>query len=822
MRKIRVVPSLVVALGVMAMAPFCLEAKRPEHHVVGNVRVVPIDAESQWNQESLERLDHESGTIISVSESYTDDSSRLRQRVLYDTQRQAMATILEGKAFDLDALNWQRIQPHPADSELDQAVDYILQHGNLEMPDLEFWLGDDGVEVYPAMPPIHVDEFGTRHINVSIYDPATEYFEIISVLLDAENSMIVRHPDGAPDRAKYRGSGICGVSAVSCNVSNNTGPGRVYVEWPEENPIWKFEVIRPRSSSGVYGSGIELVNVHYQDRLVMARGHMPFLNVEYEGNQCGPFRDWLNSEQCFESGGEQPINGFYFPTEEAPATICQTSNDSGNARGVAIYDGGDSLTLMSELQAGWYRYGMYWTLYADGRIEPKLDFGSTINSCVCVPRWHHGYWRFEWAIDGIADIPNTGFTEVERFDLTTESWEPVTVEQSFIRQPNNLPAQRWRFRNPQSQTSWTLTPDELDHSAVDDEFAVGDEWVLALNSGELDDDRGLSHGTAMISLERFVNNEPIGEAKRTVFWYRVGSFRTGDDGQKCAGSGPVIQLENIGGPVPTPPPTPTPAPPPNFSIAADIPTPLTIPDNDPTGLTSQIVVEESGLIANLEIFVQINHTWVGDLSFSLTHERTGKMIELANPSSNCNGDNIVVTLSDFAEQAVATACQSSANPAISGTFRPNQPLGTFFDDDILGTWSLNIRDSAGGDIGTLVAWGMDATLYQAPPPTPQAWQVNPVLHVQVASPFILESGKPASYLYQWESENLDITVTNGPTPSLEDMIYHNQDGVSLQAGDRWTITITPMDGDKPIGEPKVGIFQIGHDNTMIFEGWLLN
>ena len=52
------------------------------------------------------------------------------------------------------------------------------------------------------------------------------------------------------------------------------------MSWPDVNPVWQFCWLRPQDSGGA-GSGLEIRDVYYNGHLVMKRGHVPILNVEY-------------------------------------------------------------------------------------------------------------------------------------------------------------------------------------------------------------------------------------------------------------------------------------------------------------------------------------------------------------------------------------------------------------------------------------------------------------------------------------------------------------------------------------------------------------
>ena len=68
----------------------------------------------------------------------------------------------------------------------------------------------------------------------------------------------------------------------------------------------------------------------------------------------------------------------------------------------------------------------------------------------------------------------------------------------------------------------------------------------------------------------------------------------------------------------------------------------------------------------------------------------------------CSSDNIDTLLNDDAAGPVENQC--AVNPAIDGTFAPNNPLAAFNGEDLAGTWRLDISDAFGADFGTLDEW----------------------------------------------------------------------------------------------------------------------
>ena len=145
----------------------------------------------------------------------------------------------------------------------------------------------------------------------------------------------------------------------------------------------------------------------------------------------------------------------------------------------------------------------------------------------------------------------------------------------------------------------------------------------------------------------------------------------------------------------------------------DLPTPLVIPDNTAAGISDTITIGASGTIADLNVCVDIPHTWVGDVKVTLTHMSTGTMIDLIdrpgdipNPPSGCSGDDIEATLNDEAASDVESEC-GGGTPTIQGGFTPNQGLTAFDGEDINGDWKLTVTDNAGGFlVGALKGWNL--------------------------------------------------------------------------------------------------------------------
>ncbi|WP_310992367.1 M36 family metallopeptidase [Aequorivita marina] len=136
-----------------------------------------------------------------------------------------------------------------------------------------------------------------------------------------------------------------------------------------------------------------------------------------------------------------------------------------------------------------------------------------------------------------------------------------------------------------------------------------------------------------------------------------------------------------------------------------------IPDGNSSGLTVTMDVTENVSITDLDVNVDIAHTWVGDISVTIKSPSGTTATIIDRPGRvtfgfGCSGNDIDATLDDEAATPVEDECGSS-EPTIDGSFIPNNPLSVFDGENTAGTWELKVVDNAGGDSGSLNGWGID-------------------------------------------------------------------------------------------------------------------
>ena len=130
--------------------------------------------------------------------------------------------------------------------------------------------------------------------------------------------------------------------------------------------------------------------------------------------------------------------------------------------------------------------------------------------------------------------------------------------------------------------------------------------------------------------------------------------------------------------------------------------------------TFNVSVDPGATITDLNVSLDIEHSWVGDLSAEI-ESPSGTIITVfyrpgtsetgcpTNIDFGCSGNDLSVLFDDESANSYLTfenTCNSS--PAITGDFQPQNLLSNFDGEDPNGTWFLRIQDHAGGDDGSLL------------------------------------------------------------------------------------------------------------------------
>ena len=143
-----------------------------------------------------------------------------------------------------------------------------------------------------------------------------------------------------------------------------------------------------------------------------------------------------------------------------------------------------------------------------------------------------------------------------------------------------------------------------------------------------------------------------------------------------------------------------------------------IPDNNPTGVSSTITVATGGVVTDLDVLVNIPHTWQGDVVATLSHR--GVTRTLINRVGLCFDSNYGYSADNFGppggfltlDDAAPVSIDCYAGPLsagidnYAGPARPNQALAAFNGLDPSGPWTLTVSDPLVDFTGTLATWAL--------------------------------------------------------------------------------------------------------------------
>lgn len=560
---------LSVGLGLFLAANFAFagedapkKTKRAQEPV--EIRVVPwgptqteVDAAKVRVEQSAAVKNALKGTkyrVMSFDYIETGDKSLPTQvptrfRVIFYDYTNDRTFVAEGDfaAKEEVVVRQEYFEPGVSNEEIEEAIRIIENDAKFSSLSRK-----DRLQIAPAMPPTSFVN-GERLVNISIKTMPEGTNQIVGV--GFKNRNIVLYENNAPPTSKAVPE-ACGIPSAGQSTTSNGTAGQYQLTVSRGGiPLWEMLVVRPSASSGNTSerSGIEVRDVKYREKSVLKRGNAPVLNVQYAANACGPYRDWQYQEGMFNAPAvgafSDPAPGIrILAPGQIATTALETGNDFGNFRGVAVYmqiptddssEFGEEVVLVSEMNAGWYRYIMEWRFGLDGTIRPRYGFGATNSSCVCATHYHHVYWRFDFDIV----TPTNNIYQVETG--AQETVFPITNEVTRLR--SFSPYRSFLIQNSTSEESYLLVPSLADRTT--DAYGAGDVWFLSYKAAggvptELDD----PNTSTAINLAPWLNNESLIN-QDSVIWY-AGHFTHADSGTAINPdrSGNILTGEYVIGP----------------------------------------------------------------------------------------------------------------------------------------------------------------------------------------------------------------------------------------------------------------------------------
>ena len=235
--------------------------------------------------------------------------------------------------------------------------------------------------------------------------------------------------------------------------------------------------------------------------------------------------------------------------------------------------------------------------------------------------------------------------------------------------------------------------------------------------------------------------------------------------------------------------------------------PVTIPTSVAT-VTSTLNFPIQGEIVDVNVKnLNITHTWISDLSISLTSPGGTSVTVMNQPCSD--EDNILINFDDE-----AASSNYPCPPSNNGNYQPFSPLSAFDGQTSGGIWTLTVADLYNEDGGTLNAWGIEVCY----------------VPFAVCDTTFIDSGGPSGNY--GNSENaistycaansgyvLTANFTSFETEANTDILYV-YNGVNLNApliGSYSGSTLpSPISASNPAG---CLTFQFVSDGTNTYAGW---
>lgn len=139
--------------------------------------------------------------------------------------------------------------------------------------------------------------------------------------------------------------------------------------------------------------------------------------------------------------------------------------------------------------------------------------------------------------------------------------------------------------------------------------------------------------------------------------------------------------------------------------------PKEIPDRDT--ITSTLAIEDSGVIIDLDVKLDISHQADGNLDIFLIAPDDTR-VELFTDVGAISSDFTETVIDNEAELSI-----TEGSAPFTGSFRPEGNLADLYNKEINGTWTLEVTDDWSGKTGTLNSWSLVTKLQvKGPLPAP--------------------------------------------------------------------------------------------------------
>jgi len=128
-----------------------------------------------------------------------------------------------------------------------------------------------------------------------------------------------------------------------------------------------------------------------------------------------------------------------------------------------------------------------------------------------------------------------------------------------------------------------------------------------------------------------------------------------------------------------------------------------------TGTTAHVITSTQNIalnevITDVNVTVNVQHIWAGDIELKLTSPTGTEVMLLANSKCDDGTDDIAATYDD---EGVVLVCSTTV-PCVGGTIIPEAPLSAFDGETTLGNWVLTVTDGyPSADGGQFLNYSME-------------------------------------------------------------------------------------------------------------------
>jgi len=138
----------------------------------------------------------------------------------------------------------------------------------------------------------------------------------------------------------------------------------------------------------------------------------------------------------------------------------------------------------------------------------------------------------------------------------------------------------------------------------------------------------------------------------------------------------------------------------NVATAQDTPLGISLVPNEVQSVIT-IPANENVLIGDINVTVNLNHTWLGDLTISLISPAGTEVVLMENACGDGQNINVV-----FDDSGMTFEC-ADTTPVVTGMMQPENLMSPFITENSQGDWTLKVVDGFDQDGGSLNTFAIE-------------------------------------------------------------------------------------------------------------------